>query len=220
MWIYGLLVWVIGVIWAVFFLVPPAEGLGYLVRIAFFHIPVAWVSVLAFLLAAWWAYRYLQTRSSIYDRKSSVSAMLGLVFCLLATISGAIFAKLTWGAYWNWDPRQTCIFVLLLLYGAYMTLRSSIEDEEQKAKVSAVYALFSFVSVPLLVFILPRLYFSLHPEPLINSSGKIHMDPVMLYVLIAALIGCSGLYWWLFQQQLTRREKETEAQLVTGSEAR
>lgn len=220
MWIYGLWAWVIGVVWAVFFIVPPAEGLGYLVRIAFFHIPVAWVSVLAFLLSAWWAYRYLKTRQSIYDRKSSVSAMLGLIFCLLATVSGAIFAKLTWGAYWNWDPRQTCIFVLLLLYGAYMTLRSSIEEEEQRAKVSAVYALFSFVSVPLLVFILPRLYFSLHPEPLINSSGKIQMDPAMLYVLIAALIGCSGLYWWLFQKQLMRQNKESEEQLITGSEAR
>jgi heme exporter protein C len=110
--------------------------------------------------------------------------------------------------------------VLLLLYGAYMTLRSSIEEEEQRAKVSAVYALFSFVSVPLLVFILPRLYFSLHPEPLINSSGKIHMDPAILYVLIAAVIGCSGLYWWLLQKQLMRQSKETGEQLVTGSEAR
>ena len=219
MWIYGLWAWVLGVIWAVFFVVPPAEGLGYLVRIAFFHIPVAWVSVLAFLLAAWWAYRYLKTRQSIYDRKSSASALLGLVFCVLATVSGAIFAKLTWGAYWNWDPRQTCIFVLLLLYGAYMTLRSSIEDEEQRAKVSAVYALLAFISVPFLVFILPRLYFSLHPEPLINSSGKIHMDPVMLYVLIFALIGCTGVYWHLLRQRLARGEKDLAEQSAAGSEA-
>lgn len=219
MWGYVLCAWVVGVVWAVFFLVPPAEGLGYLVRIAFFHIPVAWVSVMAFLLAAWWAYRYLRTRDSKYDSKSSVSAALGLVFCLLATVSGAIFAKLTWGAYWNWDPRQTCIFVLLLIYSAYMTLRSSIEDEEQKAKISAVYALLSFVSVPFLVFILPRLYFSLHPEPLINSGGKIHMEAVMLYILIFAVAGCTGIYWWLLQYQISRRERETEEHSTAGSEA-
>ena len=219
MWIYGLWAWVIGVVWAVFFIVPPAEGLGYLVRIAFFHIPVAWISVLAFLLSAWWAFRYLKTRNMVYDRKSSASALLGLVFCLLATVSGAIFAKLTWGAYWNWDPRQTCIFVLLLLYGAYMTLRTSFEDEEQRAKISAVYALLAFISVPFLVFILPRLYFSLHPEPLINSAGKVHMDPVMLYVLIAALIGCTGIYWRLLQSRIAGRREETEEEKTAGSEA-
>ncbi|HEY3424665.1 MAG TPA: cytochrome c biogenesis protein CcsA, partial [Negativicutes bacterium] len=94
-----------GVVYAVFFLVPPVQGLGEKVRIAFFHIPVAWVSVLAFVLSAFWALRYLQTRRVEYDLRSAAAAGLGLVFCLLATISGAIFAKVTWGAYWNWDPR-------------------------------------------------------------------------------------------------------------------
>lgn len=208
MWNYALTIWTLGVVWAVIFVVPPAEGLGYLVRIAFFHIPVAWVSVLAFLLAAWWAYKYLQTRDRSYDSLSAVSAALGLFFCLLATVSGAIFAKLTWGAYWNWDPRQTTIFVLLLIYGAYLALRGAIEDEERRARVAAVYALLSSVSVPFLVFVIPLLYFSLHPEPILNSGGKLQMDDVMLYVLAAALIGCTGVYWRLLVTWLAvKREK-------------
>ncbi|XER07538.1 Cytochrome c biogenesis protein CcsA [Sporomusa rhizae] len=190
-------VWLMGVIYSVFYLVPPAAGLGYLVRIAFFHIPVAWVSVLAFLVSAAAAGQYLRTRQLRYDWVSACSARLGLSFCLLATVSGAMFAKLTWGAYWNWDPRQTTIFILFLIYGAYMALRSAIEEEERRAVVAAVYALLSFLTVPFLVFIIPRMYFSLHPEPLLNSGGKMQMEPVMLYVLAAAIALCTALYGML-----------------------
>ena len=87
----------LAVLYAVFFLVPPAEGLGNYVRIAFFHIPCAWVSVIAFFCAAYWGMRYLKTRELRFDDKSARSAVLGLVFTLLATGSGAVFSKLTWG---------------------------------------------------------------------------------------------------------------------------
>lgn len=199
--------WIMSVIYAVLYIVPPAEGLGNLVRIAFFHIPVAWVSVLAFLLSAGWSVQYLRTRDIQYDWKSSAAASLGLLFCLLATISGAIFAKLTWGAYWNWDPRQTSIFILLLIYGAYLVLRSSIQEEKDRAKVSAVYALLSFLTVPFLVFIIPRFYFSLHPEPVINSAGKLEMDMVMIYVLLAAVGACTALFWQCFSYMVQNKQK-------------
>ncbi len=202
---WGIGIWTIGVIYAVFTVVPPAEGLGNLVRVAFFHIPVAWVSVLAFLLSAVWALQYLRTRKTRYDWKSSAAASLGFIFCILATVSGAIFAKLTWGAYWNWDPRQTTIFILLLIYGAYLVLRSAIEDEEQKARIAAVYSLCSFITVPFLVFIIPRYYFSLHPAPVINSAATVDMDKSMLIVLIAALIACTAIFWRLLSCRVYAR---------------
>ena len=127
----------IAVLGAVFLVVPPAEGLGDYVRLAFFHIPVAWVSVLAFLMSAWWAAAYLRKGSQRVDALSAGSAKIGLIFVLLATVSGAIFSKMTWGAYWNWDPRQTTIFVLLLIYGAYLTLRSAIPGAERRARAGA-----------------------------------------------------------------------------------
>lgn len=190
----ALIFWLAGVGYSVVYLVKPVEGLGYLVRIAFFHIPVAWVAVLAFLVSAVTAGLFLKTRQMKYDGISGRSAKLGLVFCLLATISGAIFAKYTWGAYWNWDPRQTTIVLLLLIYGAYLTLRSAVADEERCAVVAAVYAILAFVTVPFLVFIIPRVYFSLHPEPVLNSSGLVDMDPLMVYVLLAAVAGCTAVY--------------------------
>lgn len=189
-------------LYAVFFLVPPAEGLGNLVRIAFFHIPVAWVSVLAFLVSAWYALRYLRRPQSRFDAISAESAKLGLIFVVLATVSGAMFSKLTWGAYWNWDPRQTTIFVLLLIYAAYLTLRSVIPDGQRRARVSAIYALFSFLTVPFLVFLIPRFYFSLHPSPLLNASGTIDMDPLMLRVLLASLVDVTCFYLTLLYHRV------------------
>lgn len=187
----------LAVLFAVFFIVPPAEGLGNYVRLAFFHIPVAWVSVLAFLLSAWWGQKVLRHHDMTADAKSAVSARLGFIFTVLATLSGAVFSKLTWGSYWNWDPRQTTIFVLLLIYGAYLTLRMAMPDRERRAKVSAVYALFSFLTVPFLVFTIPRLYFSLHPQPVLNASGHIDMDPVFLWTIIASLVDMTLIYWGL-----------------------
>ena len=183
-----------GLLYAVFFLVPPAEGLGNLVRIAFFHIPVAWVAVLAFLVSAWYALRYLRRPAERFDAISAASARLGIIFVVFATLSGAVFSKLTWGAYWNWDPRQTTIFVLLLICAACLTLRSVVADERRRARVSAIYALFSFLTVPFLVFIIPRFYFSLHPAPVLNGSGSIDMDPVMLRVLLASLLDMTLIY--------------------------
>ena len=185
---------------AVFFIVPPAEGLGNYVRIAFFHIPTAWVAVVAFFGAAYWGARYLKTRELRYDAKSARSAILGLIFTLMATVSGAVFSKLTWGAYWNWDPRQTTIFVLLLIYAAYVTLRMTMRDERARASSSAVYALFSFIAVPFLVFILPRMFFSLHPSPVLNETGRIDMDAVMFGTLVLALIDMTLIYIWLMKR--------------------
>lgn len=192
------------VVWLVFAIVPEAQGLGGYVRLAFFHIPVAWVSVLAFFLSAFWALRYLRNPKRHYDTLSFESAKLGFIFCLLACASGAVFAKLTWGAYWNWDPRQTTIFILLLMYGAYLTLRQAVDDENKRARIAAVYSLFSFAAVPFLVFVIPRYYFSLHPEPVINSAGKIEMEMVMLFVLAASLLWCTALYFYLLYKNAGR----------------
>ena len=182
------------------FVMPPAQGLGDYVRIAFFHIPCAWVSVIAFFCAAYWGARYLRTRELRFDGRSARSAVLGLIFTLFATGSGAVFSKLTWGAYWNWDPRQTTIFVLLLIYGAYVTLRLTIQDERARASSSAVYALFSFISVPFLVFILPRMFFSLHPSPVINGAGRLDMDAIMLGTLMLSLLDVTLMYVWLMKR--------------------
>ncbi len=184
----------IGIIAAVFLIVPPAEGLGNLVRIIYFHVPTAWLAVIAFFTSAYFAAQYLRRADSSSDESSARAVKIGFISVILSTISGAIFSKLTWGAYWNWDPRQTTIFVLILIYGAYLTLRSAVTDRRTRAKVSAVYSLLSVLTVPFLVFILPRMYFSLHPTPLLNSSGTVEMDRTMLIVLMLALVDATLIF--------------------------
>ena len=190
----------------VFFVVPPAEGLGNYVCIIFVHIPCAWIGALAFVVAAVYAWRVLKLRDGdraallFADARSARSAQLGLAFTVLATVTGAIFSRLTWGAFWNWDPRQTTILCLLMIYAAYLALRAVLEDPERRARISAIYALFSVLPVPFLVFVIPRFYFSLHPEPVLNSAGHIDMDPVMLGTLVIALIDVTLIYLWLLRK--------------------
>ena len=195
-----LFVLTVGVFAAVIFFVPPVQGLGDLAKIIFFHIPTAWVSVIAFFVSAFFAAKFLKSGNFFHDELSARSAKLGFMFVILATVSGAIFSKLTWGAFWNWDPRQTTIFVLILIYGAYLTLRSAVSDEKIRAKVSAVYSLLSVLTVPFLVFILPRMYFSLHPEPVLNSAGHLDMDGKILVVLFAAVIDATGIFIFLLKK--------------------
>src|SRR5207249_6979043 len=72
--------------------------------------------------------------------------------------------KAMWGSYWNWDPRETSIFFVLLLYGAYLALRTAIEPAERRARLSAIYSAVAFVAVPFLMFVVPRIYFTLRSE--------------------------------------------------------
>ena len=190
----------LAIIAAIIFLVPPIKGLGDLAKIIFFHVPTAWVAVIAFFASAFFAAKFLRTRDFSFDVLSARAASLGFVFVLLSTISGAIFSKLTWGAYWNWDPRQTTIFVLILIYGAYLTLRAAVSDEKVRAKVSAVYSLLSVLTVPFLVFILPRMYFSLHPSPVLNSAGRVEMDSTVFIVLIAAVVDATLIFIQLMRR--------------------
>jgi heme exporter protein C len=194
-----LLVWMVAVILAAFFYVHPAEGfIGESSRIVFFHVPTAWVSVLAFLVSCVTSVMYLRRQNPIDDVRASVSAGLGLLFCLLATVTGAVFARIMWNAYWNWDPRQTSITILLLIYAAYFALRGAIADPERRATLSAVYAILAFVTVPFLVFVVPRIYWSLHPDTIINTRGANEFDSRYTQVLMASLAGFTGLFVWLY----------------------
>jgi heme exporter protein C len=194
-----LLVWMCVVVWAAFQYVPPAEGFqGESSRILFFHVPTAWVAPLAFLVSCIASVRYLMRRDPMDDIRASVSASLGLLFTVLATVTGAVFARIEWGAYWNWDPRQTSVTLLLLVYAAYFALRRALRDPEQRATLAAAYAILAFVTVPFLVFVVPRVYWSLHPDVLTNPDPKNRLDLAHAVVLIASSAGFTGLYAWLY----------------------
>lgn len=169
-----------------------------LFRIMIFHVPMSWVATLAFFMATWHSIGTLRGRDPLSDVRAAAAAELGLLFALLATVTGSIWARFEWGSFWNWDPRETTILILLLIYAAYFALRSALPESEARARLSAVYAIAASVTVPFLVFVIPRFVESLHPAPLFDREGRMRMDGELLVVFLGALAGFSALYFWMF----------------------
>lgn len=195
------------VIVGAFYWAPLAEGfLGQSSRILFFHVPMAWVAFVAFVTAGVYSVRFLaRGRRPGDDHAAEAAVELGLVFCLLATVTGAMWARTMWGAYWNWDPRQTSIAFALLFYAAYLALRGAIADPEARRRLSASYASLGLVVAPFLFFVAPRMVYSLHPEPVINTQGKVEMNARMLVVLLVSAAAFTALFFWV--HNLARRSK-------------
>ena len=142
----ALIIWMSMVIVASFLFTTAAKGFpGETSRIMFYHVPQAWIAGIAFLISMIFSIRYLIKRNIEADLLAGTAAELGMMFCILATVTGSIFAKITWGSYWNWDPRETSIVILLMIYGAYFALRSAIPDPDRKRTFAAAYAILAFM---------------------------------------------------------------------------
>ncbi len=179
--------------------IAPQQQIGESSRIFYYHIPQAWICVLAFMVSMIFSIKYLKNRSFEDDDRAVVAASLGFIFCFLATITGSIFAKVTWGEFWNWDPRETSVFILLLIYGAYFALRGAVEVEEKKAALSAVYSIFAFVTVPFLIFVVPRMVPSLHPsDSIVDQNLRFTMSPTIRMIFFSSLALFTGLFVWMF----------------------
>jgi heme exporter protein C len=187
------------IIIAAFLYAEPATGFpGETSRILFFHVPQAWIATLAFLISMIASAVYLAKRQVKTDYLAQSAAELGFLFCVLATVTGSIFAKATWGSYWNWDPRQTSIIILLMIYGAYFAVRSAVGDPDRRRVFAAVYSILAFVTVPFLVFVVPRITTSLHPENTMNPARP-GMDPKTLKVFLGSLFAYTGLFVWMLR---------------------
>jgi heme exporter protein C len=202
---WGLWLWIALVIYGGLVWAPPVAGFvagGEAGRIVFFHVPMAWTSFVAFLTAGVASAFYLRARRPRHDAAAEAAVQLGLLFGVLATVTGAIWAKIEWGAYWNWDPRQISIVLALLFYAAYLALRAAVVDHEARRRLAAGYAVLGLVVAPFLFFIAPRLAsFSLHPQTVVNARGEVEMDPAILVVMLAGSLGFMVLFFWMHNLQ-------------------
>jgi len=178
--------------------VPRVDILNESIRALYFHVPM-WFGMVGLLsVSVYYAYRYLTKPSAEYDLRSVSFANIGILFGILGMITGVIWAQYTWNfklEYYrdwrNWDPKQMYSAVCLLIYGAYFLLRISVDNHDQRARLSAVYNIFAFASMIPLLFILPRLHdSSLHPgnggNPGFNGYD---LDSRMRMILYPAIIG-------------------------------
>ncbi len=185
----------------IFIFAPLAMGLGDSSRILYIHVPLAWVSTISFILSGFYSIRFLLDKKKtilLYYRAFN-AAFLGLFFAILTTLSGSIWAKITWGSFWNWDPRETSILIMIIIYIAYISLHGSITDRVIRSRVSSVYLIFAMILVPFFIFIIPRMYPTLHPDPILNKQKSIHMDYSMRLFLLLSVISFSLLYAYLYK---------------------
>lgn len=197
--------------WGAMAYVRPAEGFLYPegARIIIFHVPCAWIACLAYVVAAVYAVKALRrmhqppTAWASADRGCAAAMELGLLFSVLTTVTGSIFSRLQWGAFWSWDPRQTSILVIMLLFAAYLVLRNAVSDRQLRARLSAAYALIAVVPGLFLIWVLPRIVTTLHGEANRAVIGG-GLDPRYRLVLYAfALPAMLAIYIWL--QELRMR---------------
>lgn len=190
-------------------------------RIIFWHVPMAILSMPWFFAAAFYSGRYLLKGERFDDTRAALAAEVGLVLTVLATVTGAIFSKMQWAGgtstpwyegYWQWDPKQTAIVIVIVLFAAYFGLRMSVEDERTRAKLCAVYAILGALAVPFLYYTLPHLpifkTISLHPQNVVQRGG---MDVPYRWTFNLSLLAHLGVSIWAYQLKIRLARLEERA---------
>jgi heme exporter protein C len=132
-----------------FFYAPADADQGLSQRIFYFHVPLALTSYACFGWGAWKALKYLRTRDERADLESYVAVHQGVIFGALTLLTGSIWARISWGVWWSWGEDELVLFLVLFpFYCAYFMLRYSVDPGPARANMSAVYALFGVVLIP------------------------------------------------------------------------
>lgn len=182
--------------------VPVLDGrMQQSVRNLFFHVPMWFGMQTLFIVSVIYAIRSLSSGKEIYDYYSTEYARSGIVFGVLGLVTGSIWAKYQWGAFWSGDPKQNGAAIALLIYLAYFILRGSVNDDTKRARLGAVYNIFAFAMLFPTIWILPRLTESLHPggrgsegNPGLNPNDT---TPAMEMVFLPAIVGWTLLGVWI-----------------------
>jgi heme exporter protein C len=191
------------------FWVAPQDAEGEIQRLLFLHVPVAVVSLVAFFVAAIAGIVYLRRREERYSEVATISIGLGLLFVVLTMVSGAIWGKAFWGAWWRWDdPRLVTYLIIGLLYAAFFVLRSST-DESRRARFSAVYAIVAFASVPLSFVAVRQAQSFIHPVPFDSNTGD-NVAPEFRVWLIIGFVAMTVLFVALLKLELLQRRTDRE----------
>ncbi|MEP2670019.1 MAG: cytochrome c biogenesis protein CcsA [Cyclobacteriaceae bacterium] len=181
------------------------------IRALYFHVPMWFGMVVMFLISTIYAIKYLRTPSIKSDILSVEFANTGLVFGLLGIFTGMVWANYTWGSPWHGDPKQNAAAIALLVYLAYFVLRGSVDNQEQRSRLSAVYNIFAFAAMIPLIFIIPRMTSSMHPGNGGNPGFNTYdLDSRMRMVFYPAVIGWILLGVWIATLRVRMRNAEEQ----------
>ena len=179
--------------------VPELPILHESIRNLYFHVPMWFSMIVLFSISVVNSIKFLSSNKPSDDLKAVESVNAGIIFGILGIITGAIWAKFTWGQAWSFDVKQNFAAIALLLYLAYLVLRNAIDEDQKRAKISAIYNIFAFPMMVVLLFVLPRLSDSLHPgnggNPGFNSYD---LDSRMRMVFYPACLGWILIGYWIY----------------------
>ena len=178
--------------------VPRLVILNETIRNLYFHVPMWFTMISLFGASVGYSIGSLRKNSLRQDRTAAVFAEVGVLFAVAGLLTGMVWAKFTWGAFWTNDPKLNGTALSMLIYFAYFVLRSSVDDPEKKARLSAVYNLFAFALMIVFIGILPRLTESLHPGNGGNPAfSNYDLDSNMRTVFYPAVLGWILMGFWI-----------------------
>ena len=150
--------------------VPAKPILNETIRNLYFHVAMWMAMMITFIISLVYSIKYLRTNNQLFDIYALEYAKTGIVFGILGVLTGSIWARWTWGAFWSNDPKQLGAIIALLIYLAYLVLRNSMTDLDKRARIGAVYNIFAFAMLFPTIWIIPRMMESLHPGGMGNPA--------------------------------------------------
>ncbi len=196
----------------VFVVAPKAQDAsgGQAQRIFYFHVSAAWIAFSAWLVSAYGGVRYLRSRDMKWDHLAVASAEIGVMFIVMVLLTGMLWGRPTWNAWWTWDFKLTLSLLQFLMYLAYLVLRSGVENPEQRARFSAVYGIIGSLTIPL-NFLVSRVLQSIHPAVFGDSvnarqQGGFGLAGEMVPVLLFSLLTFTVFYVYFLRARIALQE--------------
>jgi heme exporter protein C len=202
-------------LWTGFAIAPTDFQQGDAYRIIFIHVPAAWMSMVIYLVMAFWAAWGWMLNARMASMYARALAPTGAMFTFVALWTGALWGKPTWGTWWVWDARLTSEFILLLLYGGYIALTEAIDDPRRAANAGALLALVGAVNIPIIYFSV-KWWNTLHQGSTINMGAA----PKMASTMLTAMLLMTFCFWaYAFAVVFTRAraivlEQESDTEWV------
>ncbi|WPP53677.1 cytochrome c biogenesis protein CcsA [Catalinimonas niigatensis] len=209
------------------FEVPRLAILNETIRVLYFHVPMWFGMITLLTVSLVYSIKYLRQPSQKIDNYAVEFANTGILFGVLGVLTGSLWAGFTWGAFWTNDAKLNGAAIAMLIYFAYLILRNSLEDEQQRARISAIYNIFAYAALIPLLFILPRLTDSLHPGNGGNPGFNVYdQDSKLRMVFYTAVLGWTLLGVWLSSLRIRIKvinqkiDEKTEEQYIPSSRSR
>ena len=198
-------------LYLVFFWAPTDANLGVSQRILYFHVPVAMLGLFSIVVVAAASAVHLVTRREEWDSLAYSAAEVGVLLTSLAIVTGAMWAKPTWGIWWTWDPKLTLTLVLWFIYVGYLMLRAYGPRGSQGARYGAVVALIGAIDAPI-VYYAANLWRTTHPTLVVGPAAEAGaVDSKMAAVLLASMVAFVLLYVYTLVERYALRRSEAAA---------